>query len=112
MLSSLSYSALAAACFSSSVIGLRAASRVSRDCNLSARCRSRSFARSGSTWGKSVASLGRPPGGDLRRLGDGERDGGERFRTLDGCGEYDTPGGGVGTRTADCKTTGSDIWIL
>jgi hypothetical protein len=45
-------------------------------------------------------------------LGDGERDGGERFRTLDGCGEYDTPGGGVGTRTADCKTTGSDILIL
>lgn len=54
----------------------------------------------------------RPVGGTLRRLGDGERDGGERFRTLDGCGEYDTPGGGVGTRTADCKTTGSDIVIL
>ena len=25
----------------------------------------------------------------------------------DGCGEYEAPGGGVGTRTADCKSTGS-----
>lgn len=25
----------------------------------------------------------------------------------DGCGEYEAPGGGVGTLTADCKTIGS-----
>jgi hypothetical protein len=40
-------------------------------------------------------------------LGEGDREGGERFRAP-AVGEK-VPGGGVGTRTADCRTTGSDM---
>lgn len=40
-------------------------------------------------------------GGDRRRRGDGEREGGDRFLAFDGPGEYDAPGGGVGRRTAE-----------
>ena len=43
-------------------------------------------------------------GGDLLRLGEGERDGGDLFRGFDGPGEYDPPGGGVGRRTADDRS--------
>jgi hypothetical protein len=42
-------------------------------------------------------------GGDFRRCGDGDLDGGERFREADGPGEYEAPGGGVGSLTADCN---------
>ena len=44
-------------------------------------------------------------GGDRRRRGEGEREGGERLRAAEGPGEYEVPGGGVGSRTADESTS-------
>lgn len=82
-------------------MGFRAASFFSYWRSLSASCRSRSAARSESICGTSGPSRAALPGGDRRRSGDGERDGGERLRVLERWGEYDVPGGGVGTRTAD-----------
>lgn len=46
-------------------------------------------------------------GGDLWRRGDGDREGGERFRFPEGPGEYCLPGGGVGSLTADWSTVAS-----
>ena len=107
MFKSFSYSALAAACFSSAVIGLRAASCFSCSRTRSASWRSRSIARRSSIRGTSSSSRCESPGGERRRLGEGDREGGERFRAP-AVGEI-APGGGVGTRTADCRTTGSDM---
>lgn len=107
MFNSFSYSALAAACFSSSVMGLRVASCFSCSRTRSASWRSRSIARRSSMRGTSASSRCESPGGERRRLGEGDREGGERFRAP-AVGEK-VPGGGVGTRTADCRTTGSDM---
>jgi hypothetical protein len=42
-------------------------------------------------------------GGDLRRRGDGDREVAGRLSEADGTGESEPPGGGVGSRTADCS---------
>ena len=110
IVSKLSYSAFAAACFSSSVMGLRRASSCSRERSLSNNIRSRSSI-SRSAGGRSAPF--RPffslRGGDLFLRGEGDRDGGARFLAEDGPGEYDIPGGGVGSRTADDKMAVSAI---
>lgn len=100
-MSSLSYSAFAAACFSSSVIGF--AGSASSFCRISS-CRRRSCARARST------SRGRGPVGrggecdiDRRRRagaslrGEGEREGGDLFRE----NSSSSPGTGEGSLTAD-----------
>lgn len=104
---SFSYSALADACFSSSVMGFRAASFFSCSRTRSASWRSLSRARSSLRRGASPSCFNESPGAERRRFGDGEREGGDRLREAEGC---DSPGGGVGTRTADCNTTGSVIF--
>lgn len=48
-------------------------------------------------------------GGDFLRFGDGEREGGDRFRGFDGPGEYEATGGGVGRRTADDSSPTPDM---
>lgn len=103
MFRSFSYSALAAACFSSSVIGFLVASCFSRDRNRSCSMRSRSS-------GSRFSSRLRVPlwavatGGDLLRRGEGDREGGDRFLRFEGPGEYASGGGGVGRRTADRRS--------
>jgi hypothetical protein len=51
------------------------------------------------------------PGGDLRRRGEGDLEGGERFLGAEGPGEYEPPGGGVGRRTAEERTAVSAMML-
>lgn len=81
-------------------MGFRRPSSFSRDRKRSWSIRSRS---SGSLAGSRFLApfLESVAGGDLLRFGEGERDGGDLFLGFDGPGEYDSPGGGVGNRTAE-----------
>lgn len=106
MLSSLSYSAFAAACFSASVSGL--VDPASARCRIS-NCRARSNALDRSTSRGRGALRG---GGDVERdvvrsrrggpccRGDGEREIDDRVAGTSASGA--SPGSGVGIRTADC----------
>jgi len=55
----------------------------------------------GSTSGRTGPARAGPRGGERRRRGEGEREGGERLRLLAEYAEYGSGGGGVGRRTAD-----------
>lgn len=109
MLSSFSYSALAAACFSAAVRVL-GGSTTSSSLRLSA-CLWRSSARARST-SRGSAPLLRGGGdrekerrrrGGARLWGDGERDSGDRLRA-EVCDWPSVAGSGEGRRTADCRT--------
>lgn len=101
IVSSVSYSAFAEACFSSAVKGFRLVSSDSFGLNLASNSRSRSsISRSCSPPFLLRSPLG-PAGGGRRRVGEGDRDGGDLFLAAEGPGEYEPPGGGVGRRTAD-----------
>lgn len=109
MLSSFSYSALAAACFSAAVRVL-GGSTTSSSLRLSA-CLWRSSARARST-SRGSAPLLRGGGdrekerrrrGGARLWGEGERDSGDRLRA-EVCDWPSAAGSGEGRRTADCRT--------
>jgi hypothetical protein len=113
------YSAFASACFSSAVRGFELVSTLCFGRSLSSSSSSRaSFScascpplpyPSGGGLKASRSSLSCFWGGGLSRRGDGDREGGDRFRE-EGPGEKEPPGGGVGTRTADCNIIVSAIW--
>lgn len=101
MVSNFSYSAFAAACFSSAVIGFLEVVSGSRGRNLSRSCLSRSSISRFAGGPLCVCRSSSSVGAGLLLLGEGDLEGGDRFLALDGPGEYSSPGGGVGKRTAD-----------
>lgn len=110
ILSSFSYSAFAAACFSASVSGF--AGSTSSLCRISSclalsRARARSTSRGNGPFGGGDLEIERLRSGGASRRGEGDRDVGERFRDISMGG---SPGSGVGRRTADCITAAILAW--